>query len=61
VSGYVQARAEGDAYDWRGGPRDRPHSLAVVGDGPTRGQVVTGPAVLARSVATNGVPVVRSP
>ena len=39
-------------------PRDRPHSLSVVGGEPARGIVVTGPAVLYRSVVANGVPVV---
>jgi quercetin dioxygenase-like cupin family protein len=127
MSGYVLARDEGDAYDWRGArvvikasgadtlgqlnvidfryppglsvprhvhdgedemfyllegelqglcddeewravpgtfvfvPRDRPHSLAVVGAAEAHGLVITGPAALDQSVTTNGVQVAHRP
>jgi quercetin dioxygenase-like cupin family protein len=42
-------------------PRNRPHSLAVVSATEAHGLVITGPAVLDRSVAANGVQVARRP
>ena len=35
-------------------PRDRPHSLAVVGERQARGLVITGPSALAAQVVAGG-------